>query len=51
MTFKVCGVVSAQELILAGEGAGSWAIEPPNPSIEYPPSHLLSQIYIFFDYI
>jgi hypothetical protein len=30
---KLCGVVSAQELIRAGEGEGSWEIEPPKPSI------------------
>ncbi len=33
MPRKVCGVVGAQELILAGEGDGSWEIEHPNPSI------------------
>ncbi len=30
---KVCEVVSAQELIRAGEGDDSWAIERPKPSI------------------
>jgi len=33
MSPKVCGVVSAQESIRAGEGGGSWATEPPKPSI------------------
>jgi hypothetical protein len=30
---KVCGVVSAQKSIRAGDGGGSWEIEPPKPSI------------------
>jgi hypothetical protein len=30
---KVCGVVSAQKLIRAGEDGGGWEIEPPKLSI------------------
>ncbi len=33
MPFKVCEIVSAQELIRAGEDADSWEIERSNPSI------------------
>ena len=43
---KVCGVVSAQELIRAGEGGGSWAIERPKPSIS-PIAVAGSNLHIF----
>ena len=37
MPRKVCGIVSAQKSIRAGEGDGRWAIEQPNPSISLNP--------------
>ena len=48
MSFKVCEVVGAQELIRAGVGAGSGRSSSQNR--QYPRSHLLSQTFIFFRY-
>ncbi len=43
---KVCEIVSAQELIRAGEGAGGWKIEQPKPSIS-PISFAESNLHLF----
>jgi len=46
MSPKVCEVVSAQKSIRAGEDAGSWEIEQPQPSIS-PTSFAESNLHIF----
>ncbi len=43
---KVCGVVSAPKSIRAGEGEGSWAIEPAKPPIS-PNAFAASNLHIF----
>jgi hypothetical protein len=48
MPSKVCRVVSAHELIRAGEGGGRWGTDQQN--IEYLQPHLLNQIFILFNY-
>ncbi len=46
MSLKVCEVVSAQKSIRAGEGGGSWAIEPSKPSI-FPIAFAQSNLRLF----
>jgi len=43
---KVCGLVSAPKSIRAGEGEGSWAIEPAKPLIS-PNAFAASNLRIF----
>ena len=43
---KVCEIVSAQELIRAGEDADSWEIDQPKPSIS-PIPFAWSNLHIF----
>ena len=43
---KVCEVVSASKSIRAGEGEGSWAIEPAKPLIS-PNAFAASNLHIF----
>ncbi len=47
---KVCGVVSAQKSIRAGEDAGSWEIEQPQPSIS-PTPFAGSNLHIFPEFL
>ena len=46
MSLKVCEVVSAHKSIRAGEGEGSWAIEPAKPLIS-PNAIAASNLHIF----
>ena len=50
MSSKVCGVVSAQKSIRAGEGAGSWETEQPQPSI-FPTPFAESKLHIFPEFL
>jgi len=47
---KVCGVVSAQKSIRAGEDAGSWETEQPQPSIS-PTPFAGSNLHIFPEFL
>ena len=50
MSPKVCGVVSAQKSIRAGEDAGSWETEQPQPSI-FPIPFAESNLHIFPEFL